>query len=161
MGKWIKRFIDGTEEHGTDRAIKEGRASWSKGKLKYMVGCRLMGFMCVADIHLDETEWHQFDKFIVPLGYTQYPSLRTHRAVQAKIRPKHIGSFIKIVRSGDFNEGISCFLIPELPDMEDLIDSIPVYTEIMPEHLDKWFTVFIDKLGIHYLFADKGAITNG
>ena len=42
MSYWIKYFSDGKEETGSDRHIREGRASWSRGRLDSMISVTLL-----------------------------------------------------------------------------------------------------------------------
>lgn len=41
MSHWIKYFSDGKQETGSDRHVREGRASWSRGRLDSMIGVML------------------------------------------------------------------------------------------------------------------------
>lgn len=41
MGYWLKRFADGSEIRGTDRAVALRIASWSRSRLDGMVGVEL------------------------------------------------------------------------------------------------------------------------
>lgn len=41
MSQWIKRFVDGTTEIGTDDLVRSRRASWSRGRLDAMAAVSL------------------------------------------------------------------------------------------------------------------------
>ena len=53
---WVKHFIDGTIEHGSDLLVEQGKASWSRGRLE----------------GIDRVEiWHQ-GRFIAIQGPGEY-----------------------------------------------------------------------------------------
>lgn len=162
MSTWIKKFIDDTEEYGDDKAIYEGRASWSRGRLEGIKECILTGFGHEVSISLPDTEWHQFDRMEVPVGVGQHKPVRRARILQAKITVEHTSSFIEELLLGSHVEDKydyyfdkrSYSILEELPANSCLNHT---FIEIKQKHLDKWFTIMIDDMGIHISFADKGS----
>ena len=66
MGGWVKVFDDKTFEMGTDPDVKNGLASWSRGRLDHMVGVSVKS----GDQHIaikGSGEYWQSDDFEVPV----------------------------------------------------------------------------------------------
>lgn len=161
MAAWIKRFVDSTEEYGSDRDIEEGKASWSKGRLEGIKECVLSAFGHEVIVSIPDTEWHQFDRMEVPVSVGQHMSIRRARVLQVKIKATHTLSFIKEVLMGShIDERYNRYfdkrhysLLEKLPDCSVRNHN---YIEVEQKHLDKWFTIMIDDMGVHISFADKG-----
>lgn len=65
MGYWLKKFADGTEIRGTDRAVYMKAASWSKSRLDSMV----------------ETELSHHNKTMQLVGLGEYWQSDTYESV--------------------------------------------------------------------------------
>lgn len=154
MPAWEKVFVDKQTELGTDEDISKGLASWSNGRLDGIASCRLWGFMCVVELVLPDTEWHQFDKMFVPVYQGTMPPRRTHRVLQAQIKQDHVGKFLLITRTGHFNEQRRYQLVEEPAEAA----ANKEYVEIEQEHVGKWVTLILDSKGHHFVFTDKGRI---
>lgn len=152
-GAWEKVFSDRSFEIGRDEDIENKRASWSKGRLDDMIACWLFGFMCRILIAIPDTEWHQFDRYEVPLAVGKHDGKRIIRALQAKIQPEHEGKFIHHLIEGEFDEKQSFMFF------DDPSDEAPSIF-ITEENVGKWFTVTIDFNGkIKFCFTEKGRYT--
>ena len=153
IGAWEKVFSDRSFEIGRDEDIENKRASWSKGRLDDMIACWLYGFMCRILIVLPNTEWHQFDRYEVPLAVGNHKGKRILRALQAEIKPEHKDSFIVRTVKGEFDEKQE-FRFSDEPSEDSaciLIDE---------NNIGKWFTATIDFNGtIRFCFTDKGKYT--
>jgi hypothetical protein len=153
MGAWEKVFSDRTFEIGRDEDVNNNRASWSKGRLDDMVACWLLGFMCKILITIPDTEWHQFDRYEVPLAVGSHNGRRIIRVLQAKIQPEHKDCVIQYSIEGEFDH-LQKFEFSKEPSG----DAPSILIE--EEHVGKWFTVTIDFNGtIRFCFTDKGKYT--
>ena len=139
IGFWTKIFKDNTWESGSDIDIKAGVASWTKGKLDNIKIVILSnGLMRVHLDVPDESDWYQFDRFIVPVSEGTQQSIKTHRAIQAKILPSHIGSCF-------YAEGFNynyCFFVSADRIYTDALTNY-FSTEITSDMINKWFTVVL------------------
>jgi len=92
MGAWIKFFKDGPSEHGSDIDINNGKASWSRGRLNNITFVQLFEDRTCLNMNVPNTSWHQYDRFVAPLGeYGKNVSARIARVVQAEIKSCHVG----------------------------------------------------------------------
>ena len=91
MPGWIKFFCDGTKETGYDHEIEAGKASWSKGRLDDVSHVQISNGFNVCTLEVPDTHWHQFDRFIAPVGIGEQKPARTHMVVQAQTTPSHVG----------------------------------------------------------------------
>jgi hypothetical protein len=164
MSTWMKIFTDGTREPGSDIDIDTGRASWSRGKLENIESCVLTGFGSQISLEIPNTDWHQFDRMEVPVATGKHESIRRGRVLQAQIKVEHVGCFIQELYTGRYLDKGDPVRKRWFSILEELEASSPVnsdYIEIRPKHLDKWFTVMLDDVGIHISFSDKGSTKNG
>lgn len=146
MGMWIKHFIDGTSELGTDNDIKNKEASWTKGRLKDIKSVELSNKIVLANLSVPDSEWHHFDHFVVNPELENPVSIRVLRVIQAKIQKEHIGMFVNSLVSGKFNFYFSI-------ENEDSNNSIIITDELV----DKWATVVLPERGYpQFIFSDKG-----
>lgn len=74
---WIKQFLDGTHEVGTNHDVQNKRASWSQGRLNSMFQAEIEQDNCVILIDGLGSYW-QSDDYEVSLGET-WPSMVTRR----------------------------------------------------------------------------------
>ncbi len=150
MGTWEKVFYDGSSEIGRDEDIENKKASWSKGRLEKMKACWLYGFMCEVFVHIPNTEWHQFDRYEIPLAVGQHEGRKIIRALQAEIKPEHVNCVFNHNVEGSFSDRQNFIFNQEPSD-----GSTPILIE--EENVGKWLTVTIDFKGtIRFCFTDKG-----
>jgi hypothetical protein len=93
MSAWIKIFKDGSSEHGTDLEVDTGKASWTKGRLDSIVEVQISNKAIVACLTLSETEWYQFDRFII--DFDTQEKTRVFKVIQGKITRKHVGKYLR------------------------------------------------------------------
>lgn len=158
MNTWKKIFIDGSEELGSDQAIQEGKASWSKGRLDDIETCHLSTESCHVSLTLPGTEWHQFDRMEVPVCIGAQDPTRRQRVLQAKITDAHVGHYVQENIQG-FGNTLRNYLF---------VDDIPAKTfknqnfiEIEEHYIGSWFTLILDAYGVHLLVGEKGQFSNG
>lgn len=145
IGSWLKLFVDGSVEHGSDYQILDGDASWSKGRLENIISVMLSQNINSCSLYVENTEWHQFDRYIVPVSQGTHTSQRTHRVLQAKIQEHHLGLYLNTHIIGSYFRWIS-------------IDENGKDTRITKEHIDKWLTVILplyEKTEIKFLNKGK------
>lgn len=100
-GTWVKSFTDGTYEHGADKDVSKGRASWLKGRLAGIKEVEISDGYRTCKLQVEDTEWHQFDKFVVVVASESRTPTRTHRILQAKILATHIGTKVDLRTIGN------------------------------------------------------------
>ena len=145
MSAWIKVFNDGTREVGTDESIRQNKASWSRGKLNDIKSVQIFEGQFGIRFTVEDTEWHQFDRFVSFLGQIGDQCNRVFRCIQAQIKQKHIGKYIII------NKIEPVYLI-SLGDMETNF-------KITKEYIGKWISCAILPSGkITIAISDKGRI---
>lgn len=144
MGAWLKLFSDGSSERGSDGDISEGKASWSRGRLRDIDSVYLSDNRFVCVLQVPNTEWYQYDRYMAPLGVVgKNVSIRTARVIQAKIQPEHVGNKIH----SKFNGGV---LFVRFSNAGDTI--------ISQEHVGLWITVYILNNGnIDFTICQRGA----
>jgi len=143
MGTWTKVFKDGSTEVGTDAQITNQKASWSRGRLDNIKSVEIyeknFGISCT----IDNTSWHQFDRFISFFNQTGPQCNRVFRAIQAQIKQKHIGKYI-IINRIQFVYFIT------------INDTGPGFM-IANKHIDKWLTFAISHSGkFNMSISEKG-----
>lgn len=77
MHGWVKHFVDGTKEVGTDYDVRMKKASWSRGRLTKMVGAEILHGEKRLVIQLPGTYW-QSDDYDVSI-FSSQPELVTRR----------------------------------------------------------------------------------
>ena len=148
IGSWIKSFVDGSIETGTDGDIEENKASWSKGRLDGIKDVLLIDGFVSCSLSLDNTSWHQFDRFIVPLEIGTNRPIRTHRVIQAEIKPHHVGKYLNI------NKPCCSFFCCTL---EDTVSEF----QIKEKHVGKWLSVILQlRHGLSVNILNKGQIND-
>ena len=137
MGSWLKLFADGTKEHGSDQEIARGNASWTLGRHEGIKEVRIFHKLQVCSLTVPNTSWHQFDRFsaIVSEGIAQ--SKRTHRVIQAEIRPHHVGLSLICSHTGGY---YSWAIVQELNDSSKHQFFCKV---LRKDHVGKWLTVVL------------------
>lgn len=81
MSHWIKYFSDGKEETGSDKDIRQSRASWSRGRLDSMIGVMLHFAQKYVTLQGEGPFWQ---KDIFTSSYN-LPSRRVARQIGKKI----------------------------------------------------------------------------
>lgn len=92
MDAWIKYFNDGSVEIGSDDLIKEKKASWTNGKLSNISKVSISGFSKNAILDIPNTEWFQFDKYLLHLEDSS--PFRIARIIQAQIKEPFINQYL-------------------------------------------------------------------
>jgi len=159
MSAWTKYFIDGTTEKGNDIDITRRKASWSKGRLKDIVGVMLhspsapnMNNIC--RVFFPDSEWHQFDNMIVPVSVGTHIPQRISRTVQVKIKTEHIGGYIlERINDSSLVDNRSYRYYKEINNEE-----AHAFIKIESKYLNKWFTITISDTDYSIGFYDKGQI---
>jgi hypothetical protein len=67
MGFWVKKFIDGIDEMGSNEAIRIGRASWTRGRLHGIKTVYLTHGLITIGIS-GQGEYHQSDTYESQVG---------------------------------------------------------------------------------------------
>lgn len=148
IGSWIKSFVDGSIETGSDRDIEEKKASWSKGRLDCIKEVLLIDGFLSCSLSLKNTSWYQFDRFIVPLEVGTNRPLRTHRVIQAEIKEHHVGKYLTIQQPCC---SFFCF---------SLIDT-PTDFKIEQKHIGKWISIILKlRHGPSLKILDKGQLND-
>jgi len=145
MGAWVKFFKDTSPEIGTDLAIEESKASWSRGRQKNITKVQLSDRLSVVTLEVPDTEWYQFDRYHVlfnELG--QQKSIRIARVIQARIQNKHVGRHLL------YNGDTYFFQIKINGKEKGYI--------IEKKDVGKWLTVSIADSKISFCFAEKGKL---
>lgn len=153
-GTWIKKFADGSREYGNDTAIALGKASWSKGRLDGIEEVILVDGIRMGTLSVDNTVWHQFDKMEVPLASGQHQPVRTHRVVQAKLTPEHVGKYV-LFRAA--HRIITCSFYEEDPPEAKM--SPGSFMKINKDEVGRWLTLVLPAKGTAMvLVTEKGKI---
>jgi hypothetical protein len=145
MGAWIKVFTDNSTEVGTDAQITHKQASWSQGKLTDIHHVQIyenrFGICCT----LENTKWHQFDRFISFLDQLGPQCNRVFRCIQVQIQQNHVGQYIIVDR-------IQFVYFVTLGDNKtDFV--------ITDEHVGKWLTLKISHKGkFSIMVSEKGMV---
>jgi hypothetical protein len=143
MEAWEKFFKDGTTEIGSDEAIENQLASWSRGRLDDIISVSIFNDNCGVSIAFPDTNWHQFDRFIAFLGDSGQQQNRIARIIQAEIKQNHVGKYIII------KDTTSMSMIELQDEKADF--------KIVDFHVSKWLTavLYIDnRIGIY--ISDRG-----
>lgn len=147
MGAWLKLFIDGSSERGSDLDIAEGKASWSRGRLDNIKSVQLFDKTLCCVLTVPDTNWHQYDRYIAPLGIVgKGISTKTARVVQAEIKPEHLGMGVTISSS----TGVLFVSLCDTPSKNDIL--------ISQDHVGLWLTTYILINGhIGFIISQRGA----
>jgi len=150
MARWVKFFGDDTKESGSDQEIEAGVASWSKGRLDGISCVRLFNLFNVCVLKVPDTEWHQFDRFVVEANPGTHKPVRTHMVVQALLKEQHVGCLMVCDR------GTSHRLRVEIKKKNGKRKFIKEITE---RDVGRWITLVAPSKGLPYVaFADKGRL---
>jgi hypothetical protein len=152
MDLWIKFFKDGTQEQGTEKDIRAGFASWSRGCLDNITSVKLAHKVRTCTLAVKETEWHQFDRYVAIIsGGSQRPKL-VCRAVQALIDKSHIGQYIIYTRSGS---SYHASIVSEMPSIKRAVFVKPV----LEHYVGSWLTIAMPHNDYPYIaLAAKGSL---
>jgi len=131
---WTKHFADGAEEIGTDKLIKEGKASWRNGRLDGITSVSIQenrsNYMMVCSL---ATEWWQGDKY-----HAKFTGVDTkpvgdlvERFVQLKVNDTMIGKHIVLLQS----RRLYTILLKDNAERSIF--------QLEPEHKDMWLTVAV------------------
>lgn len=141
---WKKYFADGSSEAGSDIDVANKTASWSRGKLKHMLGVRIFHNKECVILITGYGEYHQSDEFEASI-YQSQPS-RVVRRIQKRItqQDKYI-----VGQMTDNQNYISLYCGPGIhPRRHYSVFYIPNNNEI-----DQWLTVEYDikydKIGMY------------
>lgn len=149
MDTWIKKFVDDSKEMGTDKLIKEGKASWTKGRQKDIVSVTLSFDNVLATLESSssrDSEWYQFDRYVVEGGITK----KIFRVLQVLITPREVGQEIKQTMFIYNNINIlGLFIEPKFEKNSN-------WYSIKTSDVGKWLTIVIEKDSFKMLFAEKG-----
>lgn len=152
MTGWIKFFSDGTKESGDDLAISRREASWSNGRLDHIEQVLLLGNRSSCYLKVLDTEWHQFDRFIVPVTEGTHRPYRTHQVIQAKVQEEHVNKFLQCSCSGNN------FFWAVLNEKKD---DLYFVKQITKHHVDKWITLVLPTKDYPVIsFSSKGKMRN-
>jgi hypothetical protein len=151
MGRWIKFFTDGSLENGSDEKIREGKASWSKGRLTDIKEVSLLNLNYMGTLTVPDTEWHQFDRLMVPVSEGIHVPQYIYRVVQAEIQAQHIGMYINFFRESD--EIIYCCRLSH---------GCSYTNQILDSHVGKWISFVLPASNPPYVCVSstKGSISN-
>ena len=151
MGAWIKFFADNSLEHGRDKDISKGEASWTQGRLNDIIEVRLFNELLSCSLSALNTCWHQFDRFSVVVSEGTQQSIRTHRVVQAEIKPYHIGFLLMSSHTGG---NYSWVIVQDLRHSKKAYSFCKLLTE---KDVGKWLTLILpDKDYPRITFSTKG-----
>jgi hypothetical protein len=155
MGAWVKLFVDGSKEHGSDQEIAKGNASWSRGRLDGIREVRLFGKTQVCSLSVPNTLWHQFDRFIVVVSEGTPQPIKTHQVAQAEIKDIHVG--LSLVGS---NNG-GCYFWTMVQDIRQSNKNSFLCKLIEEEDVGKWLTVVLPSRDYPRItFSTKGKIND-
>lgn len=147
MSMWVKHFIDGTKEIGTDSDIQKKEASWSRGRLENISYVEISNKIVLASLSVPNTEWHHFDHFIVGVDLGKPSSQRVLRVIQAKIKDEHVGNLILPKWYGSYYFSVT-------------IEKLNINKECIPitkDMRDKWITIVFPERGApKYLITERG-----
>ena len=150
MGVWIKLFEDGSSEHGSDRDIVDGKASWSRGRLVGIQSVYINDKRNACVLRMPKTEWHQYDRYLSMISPGEgQRSIRSARVVQAKIKKHHVGKSIRVA-----NHGRS--LTVELTDK-----NLSSYIFITKDNIGSWVTMYTLVNGIAGVEISERGAFNG
>ena len=153
MGAWIKFFADGSKETGTDAAIQDGSASWSRGKLDDIKSVSISDGLNFCTMEVPDTEWHQFDRMMASIAYGVNRPRRVWRAVQALVKPEHVGLSLYCKMNGAY---ASYVLIRESVADENRDDFVERITDA---RVGKWLTAVVSAGKRPYMgFSKRGKI---
>lgn len=137
MGRWIKYFIDGAKEEGTDEDILLGKASWSRGELKDINSVHIYDSLFSSILSVPCSEWNQFDRYLAKIDSDGSQTIqRTSRVIQSKLKLEHVGSYINIFSIMTTTN----VFVDKKPDKS--LQSIMI-TE---DYVDKWLTISLEKI---------------
>jgi hypothetical protein len=144
---WVKTFSDNTQEVGIDSLVNSRNASWSSGRLDDLTEVELSLYPRVITVKIDETEYHQFDRYNANLGDgNKIVPTRIARILQVKITDNHLGKYLlyNIIRN-------NAYLITSSIQTKD---SFLVTKDL----IDKWATVILTKQGFFFQIGLKGKV---
>lgn len=157
---WVKYFENETKEYASQSDINEGKASWSNGRLEDMIAAEVGFGKYTASICVSKkTEWHQFDRMIVPVGIGAHRPKKVATTIQAQIKIDHDGGYIIETILDENNR--KYFFTKEIKNLKANQKLYP----IKQKYFDKWFTVTIMEheskfAECNYIvsFTDKGKL---
>jgi hypothetical protein len=148
-GTWVKFFTDGTQEHGSDIDIANRTASWSRGRLSDVTEVSISEGTRSVHLNAEDTEWHQFDRFVIPVATGTHRPQRTHRVIQAKIQPHHVGLLVEMKKTSTIT-------------LCSLVGDKTKYTgeeRIIEDDVGLWLTVILPAKDKPYaVIAERGKI---
>jgi len=152
MGYWQKVFTNGNREIGLDEDVDIGKASWSRGCLTDIKEVLLIDGLTHCKLTVPNTEWHQFDRFIVPVAAGKQTPIRTHRVIQAKICEHHVKQYLACSRSGGY------FFWAIVSNIDAIGNSF-FSKELLEIHVGKWITIILPHRGYpELLFGTRGKL---
>lgn len=136
---WIKYFTDGSIAEGLDDQVDAKEASWSKGQLENIRSINVIGNRYNFILEIENTEWHQFDRFITVVGSDS--SIRQLRVIQAKIQEHHLEKYLLFrTHSNLSNRGM--IMINPTKDIQDSSSFKTINAYLLDNRfLNKWITV--------------------
>ena len=122
MGYWTKHFLNGSKETGTDRAINNKEASWSRGKLESIQEVVLSDHLIIATLFVPNTSWYQYDRYEFYSGTGE--TKRVARIIQAEITSDHLGLFFACVKNhlGMYYASLEDFVIEDSIFCKEILD---------------------------------------
>lgn len=130
MGYWLKKFLDGTEVRGTDIAVQQGSASWTRSRLYGMIGAEVNVLGHTLEI-IGPGEYWQSDTYISQILSTN--STLCQRRIERRLEPGD--RFFQFKSKGNRT---SISFVPA----EFLSEAMLV--EVLPEWHGKWLVLEYD-----------------
>lgn len=139
MKGWIKHFIDGSQEDGSDLLITQGKASWRNGCLDNIISVDirengyLYSLICKDLGDPPRREWWQGDNYHSRFIPNQtVPGVCVLRFVQFKILPEDTGKYLHMIK------------LPHCYQMTLKNNPQGALTQIDPKSEGMWLTLEIE-----------------
>lgn len=147
MNGWIKYYNNGSEYTGTDLAVLNGHASWSRSSFENMVGARLTYKDCELSIHGSvKHKFWQEDEMIALMNNTVVEPTFSKRRIMCKV----LSSDYCFALNTDHRTKLKVYLTETSSDTD--------YIQIVPENNHgEWLVCELDcvKNKLNYYFRDE------
>ena len=140
MKGWIKYFADGSRERGVDSAVRQGNASWTRGRLKYIIKAESHHDRYIIRI-IGIGDYHQSDDCEAKLFQSQGRVVVRRLQKKLDIADKFV---ITTVTPHELNAEVMTN-IPKLPSL--LNGAKREIISIKEDNVGKWLTLELDILG--------------
>ena len=132
MSYWVKHFADSTHEVGKDDDIRQGKASWSRGRLKGITAATL-GYSGAVVVVPGTNIW-QKDKYGAAFNL---PPSRISRSLGVMIQEQDVGKNLFLRQMGND--------VYHIKITDQAVIGTPTVVE--PEHVGQWAVVTIQRNG--------------